>query len=86
MKVRTTVSLDPRLAEKVRKRAASQGLSVSAFIAATLADAIKRPMPSEAKPFRLITVGGRDPATGVALDRSASLEILDDEERWASRT
>jgi len=86
VRVRTTISLDPRLAERVRQRTASQGLSMSAFIAATLDDAIKRAIPSEAKPFRLITVGGSGPATGVDLDRPGSLEISDDEERWASQT
>ncbi|MDE0101363.1 MAG: hypothetical protein OXN89_03200 [Bryobacterales bacterium] len=84
--MRTTISLDDRLAQRVRRRAASQGLSVSAYVAAILDDAIKGPVPSAAKPFRLITVGGSGPAAGVDLDRPRSLDILDDEERWASRT
>ena len=86
MHMRTTISLDDRLAQQVRRRAARRGLSVSAFIAATLDDAIKRPVPSPAKPFRLITVGGGGPLAGVDLDRPRTLEIADDEDRWVGRS
>ena len=59
--MRTTISLDARLAMQVRSEAAAQGLSVSAFIGKTLDDAIKRREPVMDKPFRLITVGGGGP-------------------------
>jgi hypothetical protein len=49
---RTTISLDDRLAEQVRRTAARRGMSVSAFIARTLDDALKRPEPQHAVPFR----------------------------------
>ena len=40
--MRTTISLDDRLALAVRARAAEKGQSVSAFIAEVLDDALKR--------------------------------------------
>ena len=70
------------LAEGVRREAAARGLSVSAFIAKTLDDALKRPEPTPARPFRLITVGAEGPRPGVDLDRPRELESLEDEERY----
>lgn len=68
--MRTTISLEDRLALQVRREAAAQGVSVSAFIAKTLEDSLKRRTPPEpARPFRLITVGGDGPRPGVDLDR-----------------
>ncbi len=80
--MRTTISMEDRLAEDIRREAAACGLSVSAFIAKTLDDALKRPEPTHVKPFRLITVGGDGPRPGVDLDRPRELESLEDEERY----
>lgn len=80
--MRTTISMEDRLAEGVRREAAARGLSVSAFIAKTLDDALKRPEPTQARPFRLITVGGEGPRPGVDLDRPRELESREDEERY----
>ena len=80
--MRTTISMEDRLAEGVRREAAARGMSVSAFIAKTLDDALKRPEPTQATPFRLITVGGEGPRPGVDLDRPRELESREDEERY----
>ena len=56
--MRTTISLEDRLAQQVRRRAEEEGLSVSAFIARTLDDALKRMAPQSSPPFRLVTVKG----------------------------
>ena len=77
--MRTTVSLDDRLAKQVRQEAASRGMSVSAFISRTLDDALKRREPSEQPPFRLVTVRGVHLRPGVDLDRPRSLDTGDDE-------
>lgn len=45
--MRTTISLDERLERQVRRSAAAQDLSVSAFIAKVLDDALKRRPSSE---------------------------------------
>ena len=80
--MRTTISLDDRLAKQVRREAEARGISVSAFIARTLDDALKRREPSEPPPFRLITVRGVHPRPGVDLDRPRSLDAQDDESRF----
>ena len=80
--MRTTISMEDRLAEEVRREATTRGLSVSAFIARIVDDALKRPEPTHVKPFRLITVGGEGPRAGVDLDRPRELETRDDEARY----
>ena len=79
MHMRTTISLDDRLAERVRRKAAEEGLSVSAFIARTLDDALKRQTLPKAPPFRLITVKGEGLHPGIDLDRPRTLDVEDDE-------
>lgn len=84
--MRTTISLEDRLAAHVRREAAARGVSVSAFIAKTLDDALKRRIPGEPpKPFRLITVGGNGPRPGVELDRPRAIEAADDESHFGRR-
>ena len=81
--MRTTISLDDRIFEAVKRRAAAEGRSVSAFIAGVLDDAIKRDhAPSEERPFRLITAGGGGPYPQVDLDRPRQLLVAEDEERY----
>jgi predicted DNA binding CopG/RHH family protein len=83
--MRTTISLDERLAEQVKQRAASQGLSVSAFIAKTLNDALRRPARKPAPPFRLVTAGEGGVLPGVDLDRPNALVVAEDEEEFPPR-
>ncbi len=81
--MRTTISLDDRIFEAVKQRAAAQGRSVSAFIAGILDDAVKRDnQRSEGRPFRLITVGGGGPYPQIDLDRPRQLMGAEDEERY----
>jgi predicted DNA binding CopG/RHH family protein len=83
--MRTTISLNDRLAEQVRRRAAKEGLSVSAFIAKTLDDAMKRQPAPEMPPFRLITVKGEGAHPDIDLDRPRSLEVQEDEAVFSRR-
>ena len=82
--MRTTISLEDRLAARVRRAAAVRGVSVSAFIAQTLNDALTRrePVPPP-KPFRLVSVGGGGPRPGIDLDRPRAIDVGDDE--WGFR-
>jgi hypothetical protein len=84
--MRTTISLDDRLFEAVKRRASLDGKSVSAFIAGVLDDAVKRAddLPTQ-RPFRLVTVGGEGPYDGVDLDRPRELMVAEDEERYGQR-
>jgi len=84
--VRTTISLDDQLARQVRREAAATGVSVSAFIARILDDALKRRGAAESpKPFRLIAVGASGRQPGIDLDRPRAIEIADDEARFGHR-
>ena len=83
--MRTTISLDDRLARQVRREAAAQGVSVSAFIAKTLDDALKRRECADPPPFRLVTVRGVRPRPSVDLDRPRALDARDDEVRYGER-
>ena len=81
--MRTTISLADSIFEGVKRRAAAEGRSVSAYIAGVLDDAIKRDVqPKENRPFRLVTVGGGGPYPGVDLDRPRELLVAEDEERY----
>lgn len=81
--MRTTISLDDRIFEAVKRRAAAEGRSVSSFIAAVLDDAMKRDLrPEEVKPFRLVTVGGDGLYPEINLDRPRELMVADDEDRY----
>ena len=77
--MRTTISLDDQLARQVRRAAEASGLSVSAFIARTLDDAMKRRETPEPPPFQLVTVRGVQARPGVDLDRPRALDAQDDE-------
>ena len=72
--MRTTISLDDQLAKRLRREAAARGISMSAFIARTLDDALKRHNPTEQPPFKLVTVRGAHPRPGVDLDRPRALD------------
>ena len=80
--MRTTISLDDQLARQVRREAEARGISMSAFIARTLDDTLKRRETSEPPPFRLVTVRGVHARPGVDLDRPRALDAQDDETRF----
>lgn len=77
--MRTTISLDDQLAKQVRREAEARGISMSAFVAKTLDDALKRREASEPPPFQLVTVRGVHVRPGVDLDRPRALDVQDDE-------
>ena len=81
--MRTTISLDDRLGMQVRRRAAAQGLSVSAFISKVLDDALKRRTPEEPPPFRLVTARNARLRPGVDLDSPRAFDVEDDRARFA---
>lgn len=84
--MRTTISLEDRLADAVKRRAAESGESVSAYIARVLDDSLKREEPAPAKPFRLITSGGKGVQAGYDIDRPRAIEVSEDEEFWSRGT
>lgn len=84
--MRTTISLNDRLAEQVRRKASEEGLSVSAFIARMLDDGLKRGEPRPKRRFRLVTVGEGGVRPGVDLDRPRALLAEEDETYFGRRS
>lgn len=82
--MRMTITLDDQLAERVRCAATEQGVSVSAFIARTLDDALQSRVPEAEPPFRLVTVQGGQRRRGVDFDRPRSLDVAEDEIQFGS--
>lgn len=81
--MRTTISMNEQIFEAVKLRASSEGLSVSAWIAGVLDEAIKRANdPPVERPFRLVTAGGDGPYPGVDLDRPRELMVAEDEKHF----
>ena len=83
--MRTTISIDDRLGERVKRMAAGEGLSVSAYIARVLDDALKRTEPRPVTAFRLVTVGAGGVFPGVDLDKPRTLMVAEDEAAYGSR-
>ena len=79
--MRTTISLNEHLANQVRRAAAARELSVSAFIAEVLGDALKQRAPTGPPAFRLVTTSGTRVRPGVDLDRARSADTEEDEAR-----
>jgi len=81
--MRTTISLDDRILEAVKRRAYDEGLSVSAWVAGVLDEAVKRSTTTiEETPFRLVTAGEGGAYPGIDLDRPRELMVVEDEERF----
>jgi plasmid stability protein len=79
--MRTTISLSDGLAADIKRRAAEQGVSVSALIESLLRDALHaKPRPRTVPRFRLVTVAGRGVVEGVDLDRAARIVEAEDAE------
>lgn len=84
--MRTTITLDDGLAADLRRRARTEGKSVSAVIAAALrAQLSKPPAPSKTAPFRLVTVNGGGLRSGVDIAKQRTLDEIEDLDRWKRR-
>ena len=84
--MRTTITLDDGLAADVKRRARSEGKSVSAVIAEALrAQLTRREAPARPAPFRLITVKGEGLRPGVDLTKVRTIEETEDLDRWKRR-
>ena len=59
-------------------------MSVSAYIARVLDDALKRSEPRPVRPFRLITVGEGGVHAGINLDKAGELLVADDEATYGT--
>jgi hypothetical protein len=81
--VRTTVSLSEPLLRTARRRAAERGVTLSEFVEDAVRFQLARKPSSAAAPFRLHTVKGKLVQPELDLDRTSTLEILDNELKFA---
>ena len=84
--MRTTISLDDRLLRQAKRLAADRGTSLSAVIADALRAQLAAARPREAHPFKLVTFRGDGPRAGVDLDRTSTIDEIDDIERFPRAT
>lgn len=84
--MRTTITLDDGLAADLKRRARTEGKSVSAVIAEAVRAQLGKPArSSRVAPFRLVTVGGGGLQPGVDVVKLGALDEFDDVERWNRR-
>ena len=78
--MRTTVSIDDELGRTARAQARARGISMRALVARALGDfLLKPPRPEMVPRFRLVTVAGGGPRSGIDLDRISALLVAEDE-------
>ena len=81
--MRTTITLDDRLFQRLRKRAEASGTSVSGLIERAVRLLLQAPLPERRDHFELITFGERGQFTSLNIDKISALVEADDIEHFA---
>jgi hypothetical protein len=82
--VRTTIDLPEPLLRSAKRQAHERGVALSAFLEDALRFHPARKQLPNAAPFQLHTVAGKLVQPGLDLDRTSTLELLDDELKFAA--
>ena len=77
--MRTTISLDDRVAAEAKRKAAQQGVSFSALVSVALQRLLAERPAGKERTFELITAGRGGPLPGLDLDRTSALLVAEDE-------
>jgi Ribbon-helix-helix protein, copG family len=80
--MRTTITLDNRLLERLKKRAAESGTSVSALIERAVRLLLQASASRRRGRFDLVTFGEGGQFTTLNIDKTAALLEADDVERF----
>ena len=80
--MRTTITLDDRLLERLKKRAAESGTSVSGLIERAVRLLLQASAPQRQGRFDLVTFGEGGRFTTLNVDKTAALLEADDVERF----
>jgi predicted transcriptional regulator len=80
--MRTTVTLDDRLLERLKKRAAETGTSVSRVIERAVRLLLQAPAPRQPEHFDLVTFGEGGRFTPLNIDKTAAIMEADDIDRF----
>ena len=83
--MRTTITLDDRLLERLKRRAAESGTSVSRLIERAVRLLLQASAPQQRDRFDLVTFGEGGQFTTFNIDKAAALLEADDVERFGSR-
>jgi hypothetical protein len=84
--MRTTITLDDRLLDQLKRRAAESGTSVSKLVEQAVRLFVRTPRPSASpQSFELVTFGAGGRFSRQNLDKTAALLEGEDLERFASR-
>jgi hypothetical protein len=80
--MRTTITLDDRLLERLKKRAAESGTSVSGLIEGAVRLLLQASASQRRDRFDLVTFGEGGQFTALNIDKTAALLEADDVERF----
>lgn len=80
--MRTTVTLDDRLLERLKKCAVESGTSVSRVVERAVRLLLQSPAPEQPEHFDLVTFGEGGQFTPLNIDKTASLLESDDIDRF----
>ena len=80
--MRTTITLDDRLLDRLKKRAAQSGTSVSGLIERAVRLLLQVSAPQRRDRFDLVTFGEAGQFTTLNIDKTAALLEADDVERF----
>jgi hypothetical protein len=80
--MRTTITLDGRLLEQLKKRAAESGTSVSGLIERAARLLLQAPASQRRDRFDLVTFGEGGQFTTLSIDKTAALLEAEDVERF----
>ena len=80
--MRTTITLDDRLFERLRKRATTSGTSISGLIERAVRLLLQPPLPHRRDHCELITFGERGQFTAQNIDKISALVEADDIEHF----
>jgi Ribbon-helix-helix protein, copG family len=84
--MRTTITLDDRLLDQLKRRAAESGTSVSKLVEQAVRLFVRTPRPSATpESFELVTFGAGGRFSRQNIDKTAALLEAEDLERFASR-
>ena len=81
--MRTTITLNDRLLERLKKRAAESGTSVSGLIERAVRLLLQASASQRRDRFDLVTFGEGGQSTTLNIDKTAALLEADDVERFA---
>jgi predicted transcriptional regulator len=80
--MRTTITLDDRLLERLKKRASESGMTVSGLIERAVRLLLQASAPQRRDRFDLVTFGEGGQFTTVNIDKTAALLEAEDVERF----